>query len=79
MTRATIWAICLIIAGTALCFGALYYVMHAKDGSDDSSGSKKSDYDRRANLAVVPFCFGGVLGVFGTVIGVIEIIRHFLR
>jgi hypothetical protein len=53
--------------------------MHAKDGSDDSSGSKKSDYDRRANLAVVPFCFGGVLGVFGTVIGVIEIIRHFLR
>ncbi len=79
MTRATIWAICLIIAGATLCFVALYYLPLAKDNSGYWGGSKKRDYDRRTDWAVISFCLGGVLAAFGTVIGVIEIVRHFLR
>ena len=79
MTRATIWAICLIIVGTALCFGALYYLPRAKDNSGYWGSSKKRDYDRRTDRAVISFCLGVVLAAFGAVIGMIQIGRHFLR
>jgi hypothetical protein len=72
MTRATIWAICLIIGGIILLIFGLVHVLSGKD-------VKEGEFNKRADRAMVMMFLGGALSAFGTVIGIIQIVRHFLR
>ena len=69
MTRATILAICFLALGTVLLIWGL---VHACSG-------KGSEFNQRADRAMIVMLFGGLFAAFGTIIGIIQIIRHLIR